>query len=581
MFRAHTLWTVFWLGGALAGPSAGQSSDVLLQARALYHAGTLAEEEGAPSCVGLYYQAAVFAYASLTERPAASQHHLAASLYNAALTRCLTTAAEHKALELPGRLWAGDAEGAVAVPIEHTAIVWRPDDVGALIDPATVRLRGESDRPHRRAGLGAAMVALRRDRGNELDRFLTHNHPFPVTVLLVPDLQGWAHPRTGEPPRDRLVVHDPLRSTTTVLPGLGRVVIAADLDAPMNVLRERVETSRLRLLGLLQPDRALSIADLYMLEPFQRGKVPLVLVHGLNSSPLTWDDLIGGLRMTPGFLDHYQIFVFIYPTGMTFLRSAAVLRHSLREVEAMFNRDGSDPAMRQIVLIGHSMGGLIAKLQVSASLGLVWDTIATRPFEQTVMSSESRALVRTVFFFGPNPNVRRVIFIATPHRGATLANSIVGRFTSRLIQRPEDSRHVFAEVVRDNPGLVRRPLRRLPSSVDLLEADHPLLLSMLEMPRAPGVSTHSIIGVGHGVFQEGDGVVPISSARLPGVASELVVPATHKDIHHQPQTLAEVRRILGEHLQSMVTVSAREPLSRSHAVTTLELSAVPGADAQR
>jgi hypothetical protein len=43
--------------------------------------------------------------------------------------------------------------------------------------------------------------------------------------------------------------------------------------------------------------------------------------------------------------------------------------------------------------------------------------------------------------------------------------------------------------------------------------------------------------------------VSVESAHTAGAASEIAVPATHTKVHHHPQTVAELRRILRLHLE--------------------------------
>ena len=73
-----------------------------------------------------------------------------------------------------------------------------------------------------------------------------------------------------------------------------------------------------------------------------------------------------------------------------------------------------------MVLIGHSMGGLLAKLMVQDSQSLLWEGISDQPASRLDGSPEAREMLRQAVFFKPVPGVRRIIFIATPHRGSRL-----------------------------------------------------------------------------------------------------------------------------------------------------------------
>ncbi len=60
---------------------------------------------------------------------------------------------------------------------------------------------------------------------------------------------------------------------------------------------------------------------------------------------------------------------------------------------------------------------------------------------------------------------------------------------------------------------------------------------------------HSIIGRGYPMLTAGDsdGVVPVSSARHPGVQTETLVRAWHTEIHIHPETLQALLYILSVH----------------------------------
>src|SRR5690606_34014649 len=120
---------------------------------------------------------------------------------------------------------------------------------------------------------------------------------------------------------------------------------------------------------------------------------------------------VNDLRAKPGFANRYQIWVFRYPSGQGFLQTAAALRNQLCAAVAQFDPDHSEPAMRSIVLAGHSMGGLIAKLQVTHSDDLIWLRLANRPLHEINTTPGTRALLAQTCYFEPSPDVARVVFI--------------------------------------------------------------------------------------------------------------------------------------------------------------------------
>ena len=209
-----------------------------------------------------------------------------------------------------------------------------------------------------------------------------------------------------------------------------------------------------------------------------------------------------------------------------------------------------DPSMSRMVMVGHSLGGLVSKLQVTNSNEELWRSAARVPFDAIRTDPDSRMRLANSFFFTPSPDVSRVIFIATPHRGSVYARRCVGQISSALVKEPPDWKARHAQLIRDNPGAFYEEMSRgIPTSVDLLEPSSAILQATTRLPYRQGVRLHSIIGDDRWTLNEGesDGVVAVSSARLAGVQSEIFVDASHTEILKRPETSSEVLRILLAH----------------------------------
>jgi len=202
------------------------------------------------------------------------------------------------------------------------------------------------------------------------------------------------------------------------------------------------------------------------------------------------------------------------------------------------------------VLIGHSMGGLLARLQTIYSYDILWRHAARQPLESVSTSPDVRIRMEHDFFFDPSPLVSRVVFIGTPHGGATAARRLIGRFASSLVEPFGAEKPRYQQLMDQNRDVFYGYLQKgPPTSIDLLEPSNPLLQAIAQMPFRRGLQRHSIIGTG-GMPLDGepsDGVVAVSSARQVAVCSELFVPARHMQLHRDPVTLAELGRILREH----------------------------------
>jgi hypothetical protein len=231
------------------------------------------------------------------------------------------------------------------------------------------------------------------------------------------------------------------------------------------------------------------------------------------------------------------------------LYSAHRLRESLEKAVATLDPGGQDPALRQMVLIGHSQGGLLVKLMVVDLEQEIRAELRTT-LENPILSDETRTLMQNLTAVRPLPFVREVIFLATPHLGSYVAGSWLAHQVSRLVRLPGQVLRVTEDILTRDPELALRFRGRL-SSVYAMTPGSPLITILAPAPLAPGVTGHSIVAVkGDGLFQEDtDGVVAYNSAHLEGMASELIVTSGHS-VQQNPEAIEEVRRILLEHAAS-------------------------------
>jgi len=290
---------------------------------------------------------------------------------------------------------------------------------------------------------------------------------------------------------------------------------------------------------------------LYAAEPYQPGKMPVVLVHGLLSDIDTWDVMLAELRADPVLAKHYQFWTFRYPTGISYLKSAGMLRSELNSVRQRVDPDGTDEALNDMVLVGHSMGGLLCRLQVAPSEDVLWNSVSKVPFENFQADSDTRTELERVFFFEPNPLVKRVVFIATPHAGSSYSENWIGRLGARAVYFPRRMQEKFEQVMANNAAALRQEKPAIiPTSVDHLSPKSPVMQAVAHLPFQSAVHLHSILGEIPDDRYGGDSVVSKQSAKLPGVDSELVIAETHASVHRNAQAIREVRRILIEHLHA-------------------------------
>jgi pimeloyl-ACP methyl ester carboxylesterase len=292
---------------------------------------------------------------------------------------------------------------------------------------------------------------------------------------------------------------------------------------------------------------------LSLLRPYARGKVPVVFINGLGATPESWAPMIEGFEADPIIRRHYQFWTFGYATGEPILYSASLLRASLRQARERYDPARTDAAFDRMVLIGHSMGGILAKVMAEDSRSVLWDTISSQPVDKLLGPAEARETLRQSFFFDAVPEVRRIVYIATPHRGSRVNQGALRWLGSRLNHPLDNLRRTYESLLASNdPEFFHKPFRdRLSSSVDQLAWEHPRLMALLDLRFNPGVKFHSIIADINNPPGAGgtDGVVDYVSSHFQGASSELIVRGGHL-CQANPFVKNECERILKEHLAS-------------------------------
>lgn len=540
-----------------------------------YLAGRQTESRDATAAMNLYGASVMKAYEYLfdprlqaTRNPYDPQFRGACELYNGALEALLRMGNRRGELVVGTSKTFQTAGGDCDVSTVLRGTRWQARDIDRFEFVSDYEIRGLKNH-HRSHGLGVPLIAVR--RSYEGEPAAAKHYPvdlsFPVTAFFRP-LPSNRNPITGQPSQNHQVVlefYDPLTTTDTTV-GDRRVVLESDFTTPLAFFLSKPEFQALATIGLLRPDELLKmrpdrpdpIMGLYMLEPYEPGKIPVVMVHGLWSSPMTWMEMFNDLRSSPQIRDHYQIWFYLYPTGQPFWISAAQLRTDLAEARHTLDPEGQEPALDQMVLVGHSMGGLISKLQTLHSRDDFWQLVANVPITAIEAEPEVRQNLAKAFYFAPSPSVSRVVTIGTPHRGSDFSNQTTQWLMSKLIRLPAMLVQPYQKLYRENPGrFVDGTLLKIENSIDSLSPKNPALKAMLAGQRAPWVKYHNIVGrmptdsFVSRISGTGDGVVHIESARLEDAVSELVVEADHSTVHAHPAAVLEVRRILLEHLAAL------------------------------
>jgi pimeloyl-ACP methyl ester carboxylesterase len=498
--------------------------------------------------LGHYLASAVYAYAFLfpelrSEVPNRfdPRVRMAADLYNRGVTLGLPSV-DDKYVALAAGTFALPF-GKLEIAFDPAALRWGDRRLKDFIAAAEIDVHGLAER-YRRPGLGVPLAAATEpfDGDREPDDFIDPATRVPVTALL----------RIPEPRKQ--LAQTRLRASLELYDALvTETVTVSDRVVPLEVEPTAALAYMLseQKFWDLELDKFLGSTivgkdpmKLTAVQPYRRGRIPVVLVHGTNSSSGRWADMVNDLVNDPRIRENYQLWYFSYDSGNPILYSASGLRELLTAAVARLDPEGTDPALHRMVVMGHSQGGLLTKLTAVDVGDKFWQYKTS--IDEVKVSEETRELLRRVIFVKPLPFVKRVVFIATPHGGSYVAGNWVAHQIARLIQMPGQILDMSAEIVKGNPDLANW---RVPSAVENMTPTNRFVRTLGPLPVAPGVAANSIVAVkGPPPYDDGtDGVVKYVSAHRTDVESELVVSSPHS-CQSNPATVAEVRRILLLHL---------------------------------
>ena len=373
--------------------------------------------------------------------------------------------------------------------------------------------------------------------------------PFAPTTLML-EYSGETLAEVLATRQARVMAFDPYRRDEVGVRGQ-RVPLAANFTAPYGLWLARSGFATQSLRSLLGRERGIDGAHLYLMQPFDPDKRVLLMLHGLASSPEAWVNVANEVLGDHALREHYQIWQVYYPTNLPIALNRSQIHGLVEQALRHFDPQGSSAASRHMVLVGHSMGGVIARLLVSSSGERVWDALTA----DRKLGGEQRRRVRErlgpLLHFQPLPQVDRAVFIAAPHRGTSMAGSRLGRFIGRLVRLPVTLLENFGEALQDLAGAGGEDggegKAQLPNSIDNLRDTDPFVRAVADLPISPAVRYHTIVGRDTGdevpLVDSNDGVVPYRSAHLEGAESELVVKSWHS-VQETPQAILELRRIL-------------------------------------
>ena len=349
-----------------------------------------------------------------------------------------------------------------------------------------------------------------------------------------------------------LELYSPIEDSSVTIGG-AQVPLETDLTAYRAYTLNQSTIWALGRLQFLAPAERIR-SRLILNQPYDASRIPVVFVHGTFSSPVTWAEMANTLTADPVLRRRYQIWSFIYGSGNPLAQSIAEFRAALTAEVQQLDPQGTNAALHQMVIIGHSQGGLLTKSAVVDTGDRIWRVFSNSQFEDLKVSDADRVKLRRLLFYEPLPFVQRVVFIATPHRGSYLSGSFTRRLAQRFVSLPGNlvSRSTDLMTMSKGSDFSKFFHGTMPTSLDGMSPNNPGLQAMAEISVAPEVKAHSIVAI-DGAEQPpngADGVVKYASAHVDYAESELIVRSYHTCLD-KPATIQEVRRILYQHLDQL------------------------------
>ena len=252
-------------------------------------------------------------------------------------------------------------------------------------------------------------------------------------------------------------------------------------------------------------------------------------------------------------MDHYQFWFYMYPTGEPLTFALADLRDELEELQLRCDPAGRNRKLDQMVLVGHSMGGLLSYLMTVDSEDTLWNSVSQVPMADLQTDPDTAGEIERVFFFESDSSIDRVVTIASPFRGSRYANRFTRWLGRAIVSLPASTMKVTGLVAGLNTRSGWEKVFTPTTSVDSLARQSAVLHLVSQTTTPEDVVHNNIVGVSRGRTARWwtDGVVTYRSAHRDDVDSELVVPAGHSQVHRHERAIEEVRRVLKDHLQQL------------------------------
>jgi len=495
-------------------------------------------------------------------RPIDPRARWAVDIYNRALARGLT-AGDGEHVVLKGGQFALPF-GELTVTFNEQDLIWAGFRLKDFVSAAELQVRGLRNR-YREPGVGAPLVAALEPIDSLASAQYKRIPPrmkIPVAAFLrYDDARGdlVSGKLTG-----KLELYNP-DSTRTVKINDNNVPIEYEITAALADTLEDSPVWDFEIAGFRSGDFSLTKSGdgLFMIGPHRFGHIPVVLVHGTFSSPARWAEMVNEVANDSTLFERYELWLFMYNTGNPIPYSAMLLRDTLMKTVEEIDPEGKDPGLKQMIVVGHSQGGLLTKMTVIDSGMRLWPFSV--PPEELNVSAETRELLTHALIIKPLPFVKRVIFVATPHHGSYQSLGFIGALGSWLVNLPGRLTKLSVDFLTlKEQGVFRGSVSGMPTSIDNMNPNNLFIKNLASIPIVEGVVANSIIPVDSDapLDEAGDGVVKYMSAHIDGVESEKIIRSSHS-VQGNPEAILEVKRILHEHEKGLAPLDEKSGLTLS------------------
>ena len=420
----------------------------------------------------------------------------------------------------------------------------------------------------RRSGLGVSFIGAIHDRHTVSARKMNIEPNKPLDDRIHPaghvQLTAMVQPR-GDDLKQVLAADEfdayffnPTKQASITMYGTEHP-LTANFSAGYALWLSENQLRQISLMNMISRQDAMALPELFMLKPYQPDQQVIIMLHGLASSPATWVNLTNTLLSDPKLNDNYQVWQIAYSTNLPILENRYQIHQLIRQAFQAVDPTGQDRASRNAVIIGHSMGGVISRMLVSdtdltAALARLDDKKQYQLINR--LSSDQRQAINDRLMLSSLPQIDEAVFISAPHRGTDYADRWFTRAARRVIRLPAELTKSITEAL-SGEGSAQSFLGSLylQNGASQLSDRSSFVALTKDIQISPSVRYHTIVGNHRGDQDSvdtvgaaiSDGVVPYDSSHLEGAASETIITGKH-NIHENPKTILQLRKILHQHL---------------------------------